>query len=125
VSYRIRLCRPNGEIVVLPEKHTEGSTYVAGGTSDAELNVTYNYAPYFRKIFPVAPGKSHSLNGVRSLYGMTAEASIPVLEAAIAQLGDDVDPDYWKATEGNAKKALQTLLMFAKNASPNSMWEGD
>jgi hypothetical protein len=37
---------------------------------------------------------------------MTGADSIPVLSLAAAQLQNDVDDDYWKPTEGNAKRAL-------------------
>jgi hypothetical protein len=47
-----------------------------------------------------------------------------VLKAAMEQLGDDVDPDYWKATEGNAKRALAQLLAFAQ-LRPDGVWDGD
>lgn len=51
--------------------------------------------------------------------------SIPMLEKAIAALGDDTDDDdYWHATEGNAKRALYWLLEFAK-MRPDGVWDGD
>lgn len=40
---------------------------------------------------------------------------------AIAELHDDVDPDYWKATEGNAKRALLQLLAMAR-MRPDGVW---
>nr|DAE13757.1 MAG TPA: hypothetical protein [Siphoviridae sp. ctQqU1] len=44
---------------------------------------------------------------------------------AISALGDDVDDsDYWRATEGNAKRALCGLLAFAK-MRPDGVWDGD
>ena len=39
-------------------------------------------------------------------------------------LGDDVNPDYWKSTEGNAKRALLQLLAMAK-IRPDGIWDGD
>ena len=48
----------------------------------------------------------------------------PLLEGAAAQLGDDVDPDYWKATDGNAKRALVQLAALAK-MRPDAVWAGD
>lgn len=83
-----------------------------------KLNVTYNYADHFYK-------HMDKERGIRSIYGMTAKESIPVLEKAIAKLGDDVDPDYWKGTEGNAKVALKGLLTIARAADPNGVWTGD
>lgn len=37
---------------------------------------------------------------------------------------DDVDTDYWKPTEGNAKRALLQLLAMAK-IRPDGIWDGD
>lgn len=48
-----------------------------------------------------------------------------MLEDAISKLGDDVDPDYWKPTEGNTKEALNGLLIIAKASDPDGVWEGD
>ena len=53
---------------------------------------------------------------------MMAADSIPVLEKGIAQLGNDVDDNYWEPTEGNAKKALYGLLALAK-LRPDGVWE--
>jgi hypothetical protein len=47
-----------------------------------------------------------------------------VLDKAIAALGDDVDPDYWKATDGNAKRALTQLRALAA-MRPDGLWTGD
>ncbi len=97
--------------------HMKGGTYAVGGTTQACLNVTYNYAPFFRKVLD-------SEVGIRVLYGMDGATSIPVLEEAISKLGNDVDPDYWKPTEGNAKQALTQLLALAK-MRPDGVWTGD
>jgi hypothetical protein len=55
---------------------------------------------------------------------MTGAESIPVLQAAADQLGNDIDEDYWKPTEGNAKAALLQLIALAK-MRPDGVWEGD
>lgn len=98
--------------------HMRGGTYAVGGTTEARLNVTYNYALHFRKVF----GEGET--GIRCLYGMTGAESIKVLENAIAELGDDTDENYWKPTEGNAKRALTQLLALAK-MRPDGVWAGD
>ena len=92
--------------------HMKGGTYCLGGTTNAELNVTYNYAKHY-----------HGLgeNGIRSLGGMSGAASIPLLQAAADKLGDDVDDDYWKPTEGNAKQALLQLIALAQ-MRPDGVW---
>ena len=97
--------------------HMKGGTYAVGGTTEACLNVTYNYAPLFKKVLDPTLG-------IRLLYGMGGAASIPVLEEAISKLGDDVDPDYWEPTEGNAKRALTQLLALAR-MRPDGVWNGD
>jgi hypothetical protein len=60
-------------------------------------------------------------DGLWWLDGKPAGQTIEPLKAAIDQLGDDEDDDYWAATEGNVKRALRYLLAFATFA-PNSTW---
>lgn len=118
MSYDIRLVDPHsGESLDLDKTHhMKGGVYAIGGTTEAWLNVTYNYAPFFYQIF--------GDDGIRILYGKTGRESIPLLEDAIARLGDDVTDDYWGATEGNAKQALTDLLELAKMC-PEGVWQGD
>ena len=96
--------------------YVTGGTYAVNGTSELWLNVTYNYSDIFYKVL----GKQ----GIRTIYGMSGAESIPVLTKAINKLSDEVDPDYWKPTEGNAKKALYGLLSFAQ-MRPDGVWDGD
>lgn len=119
MSYDIRLKDAvNGETLLLTEKHhIRGGTYAIGGTQEAWLNITYNYYPHLKKAF------DHE-EGVRSIYGMSAVESIPILKAAIEKLGDDVSDNYWEATEGNTKQALHGLLALAQ-MRPDGIWEGD
>ena len=49
--------------------------------------------------------------------------TIPLLKAAVEQLGTDVDDDYWRPTEGNARRALCGLLAFAQ-MRPDGVWKG-
>ena len=108
-----------------------GGTFALGGTTEAWLNITYNYSSHFRRVFG---DENISLNdweklfgsdtGIRRLYGMSAKESIPILEKAIDMLSTDEDSDYWKPTEGNARKALSNLLIMAK-ALPHGVWSGD
>lgn len=118
MSYDIYLKNPHSsETCILETPHDfKGGTYALGGTSEAWLNVTYNYSEHFYRTM--------GEKGIRTIYDLTGEASIPVLQAAIDQLGDDVDPDYWKSTEGNAKAALSQLLAFA-TLRPDGVWDGD
>lgn len=118
MSYDISLVDPvTKKVLQLDTPHQmKGGTYALGGTKEAALNITYNYGGIYQRIFK---GK-----GVRTLYGLSGAQSIPVLQAAIAQLNDDTDPDYWKATEGNAKLALWQLRSLAE-MRPDGVWEGD
>lgn len=118
MSYDIGLCDPiTGEVLKLDSPHQiKGGTYALGGTTAASLNITYNYAPRFYMAF--------GDRGIRTLYYLTGGESIPLLEKAISLLGNDVDEDYWKATEGNAKRALYGLLALAK-LRPDGVWKGD
>ena len=104
--------------IFFDEKHQiHGGNMVIGGTTEAWLHVTYNYGKHFRRAFGTA-------DGVRTIYGKTGAKSIPLLKKAIAVLGDDVSPDYWEATEGNAKKALCGLLAYTQ-MRPDGVWDGD
>lgn len=117
MSYDIYLRDDAGNTVKIdPADQPRGGTYALGSTSEAWLNITYNYAPHFYRTM--------GEKGIRTIYGMTAEESIPLLEQAIASLGDDVDPDYWKPTEGNAKATLVGLLGMAR-LRPHAVWSGD
>jgi hypothetical protein len=93
-----------------------GGTYAVGGEQRAHLNVTYNYAKHYYRVL--------GEKGIRTIYDLSGAESIPLLKDAISKLGDDVDPDYWASTEGNAKVALQQLLALAQ-MRPDGIWEGD
>lgn len=118
MSYDIHL---NCEPFETPQ-YEVGGTYAVGGTAEPWLNITYNYALHF---YRVLGGK-----GIRTIYGMSALESMPVLSAAMDKLDDDVNPNnYWDATEGNAKAALQSLLRIAMQAvnegKGDALWDGD
>lgn len=118
MSYDIYLTDPETkETITFDEPHRlKGGTYAIGGTQEAWLNVTYNYAGHFVKVL--------GEKGIRAIYGMTGKESVPILEEAISNLKDDIRPDYWKPTEGNARNALKGLLALA-NAAPHGIWQGD
>ena len=124
MSYDIRIQNKTGKTVRFPFAHDlVGGTFCFGGTNEAWLNVTYNYYRFFVR----ALGK----NDIQSIYGLTPEESIPILDAAIAKLGNaKPDPDYWKACAGNAKKALLDLKRLAELAilyfpEEEMKWDGD
>ena len=115
MSYDIYL-RDGGMIVEVPI-HSEGGTYVCGGTTDGRLNLTYNYSPHYREHIDAE-------EGIRWLYGRTGKETIEKLESAVAVLGIDRDDDYWAPTRGNAGYALSILLGWAR-AHPDAVWSGD
>lgn len=117
MSYDIRIVDESGNQVFLDGEHfLRGGTYAMGGTKEAWLNVTYNYSPHFYRLF--------GEKGIRSLYGMDVKQSIPVIEKAISALAQDENDDYWKPTEGNARKALLDLVALANMVSAGK-WDGD
>lgn len=118
MSYDIRLKEPVGDKTIEFETThcITGGMYAVGGTTEAWLNITWNYSEHYYRIF--------GEKGIRKIYGMTGAESIPVIKEAMAKLGDDISPDYWESTEGNAKKALAGLLAFAQ-MRPDGIWDGD
>lgn len=94
------------------EPFIRGGICCIGGRKDLWLNVTFNYAPIIAKVMSC---------GIKDFDGKTAVDTIPLLEQAIAKLGDKTNDDYWKATEGNVKRALNGLLALAK-MRPDGVW---
>lgn len=146
MSYYISLVDPvTKDVLTLDEnQQIEVGPYAIGGTRESSLNITYNYSAIFQKVL-VRENKNIQITesdaksilmgdfsyedyeeqiGIRIIYGMSGAESISVLEKAISQLSGDTDPDYWKATEGNAKHALGYLLELAK-LRPDGIWMGD
>ena len=110
MGFSMRIVRKDGTDVVLPKKHDiAGGTYAIGGTADAWMSVTFNYARFFFRVF--------GGEGLRTLNGMEIRKAKPLLEQAISALGDaEPDADYWKPTEGNARKALVGLHRLSELA---------
>lgn len=105
------------ETIELENTHQiRGGTYAIGGTQEAWLNITWNYGNTLYRVF--------GEKGIRTIYGMTGAESIPIIKAAMAQLKDNTDKDYWKETNGNVKQALAGLLAFAQ-IRPDGIWKGD
>jgi hypothetical protein len=117
MSYDISLIDPVTKATIkLDAPHQmKGGTFQLGGSTEAWLNVTYNYYKHFQSLGP---------EGIRTIYGMTGAESIPILQATADGLKDDVDDDYWQPTEGNAKLALLQLIALAK-LRPDGIWKGD
>lgn len=118
MSYDIYLIDKTTKKIINLEQphHMKGGTYALGGTTEAHLNVTYNYWEHFHRVF--------GEEGIRSLYGMSGGDSIPILCGAIDNLKDDVSENYWDSTEGNARQSLLHLLELA-TLCPEGIWDGD
>jgi hypothetical protein len=118
MSYDIYLCDPiTKETLELDEPHfMQGGTYCMNGTTELHINITYNYAKFYKRIL--------GAEGIRLIYGQLAADTIPLLEQCVSQLADDITDNYWDPTEGNAKAALYQLLALAK-MRPDGVWKGD
>jgi hypothetical protein len=79
------------------------------------LNITWNYGGLFREHL--------GTEGIHTIIGMTGAEATPLLEKAIAGLDGEPDDDYWASTPGNARKALERLLRFAKER-PDGVFRG-
>lgn len=103
------------EIAELPDAwDLQGGTYALGGTDTAELNVTYNYSRFFYRVL--------GEGGLRGLHGKPARETLPLIEQGIKRLKGDASEDYWEATEGNARKALEQMKAMSL-ALPECVWE--
>lgn len=108
MSWWAGLKDPNGDYLRV-DQFQEGGTQAAGGSSEADINVTYNYGKFYTQVLGLE-------NGFWGLDGMKAEDALPILEKGITALSDETDPDYWKPTEGNAKKPLLLLKTWCEQS---------
>lgn len=118
MSYDIRLTDKNGDTIAMdkPHHYLMGNMPI-GGEIEASMNITYNYAAFFRKTIDKE-------KGIRWLYGKKAKDTIEKLVSAVEELKDDETDNYWDATEGNAKRSLKALLELTK-MFPEGVWDGD
>ena len=140
MSYDITLTDPvTKETIRFDSAHDmRGGTYALGGTTEAWLNITYNYADWYYKPGVFGPTEEKS-KGIRAIYGLSGAESIPVLQKAIAALQamtEDISDEernqceeqgatgYWMPTRENAIKPLYQLLAMAK-MRPDGVWDGD
>ena len=90
MSYDIHLNDPvTGEVAIVPghlmtggtykaDYHPETKTFTPALNTEAELNITYNYASYYYEALPE--------NGIRTIYGLSGLDSIKILENMISFL---------------------------------------
>jgi hypothetical protein len=103
-------CYPTVDV----ERQSEGGTYVIGGSTDAELNITYNYSKHYYRTLD-------EKEGLDWLSEKFARDCVGRLEKAIKELGTERSTDYWSPTPGNAGYALSILLDWA-NQHPNAVF---
>lgn len=115
MSYDLGLYENSMPVIV--DRHEEGGTYVLGGNTKAELNITWNYSKYYYTHLDKE-------DGLRWLYGKTGAETVQRLEHVVKILGIESHSDYWKPTPENAGRALDTLLRWARQ-HPNAVWDGD
>lgn len=140
MSYDIYLKDPvTGDPLELEAAHhMRGGTYAMSGTTEAWLNITYNYADWYYRPGVFARTRKAS-KGIRTIYGMTGAESIPVLRKAIRKLEsmtEDISVEerreyeeqgvtgYWMPTRENAIRPLYQLLALAQ-MRPDGVWDGD
>lgn len=108
MSYDISLHDDDGQILTVGRHEGEGGTYATGGSSEAELNITYNYGECYKLVFDDYGGLRDLLDGKR------ASDMLPILTRAVDRLGTRQYQDYWAPTPGNAGHALNILLGWAR-----------
>jgi len=100
-----------------PMKGLEGGTYALGGTTEAHLNITYNYSKFYYEHLD-------NEKGIRWLYGKKVKDTMEALLLAFKSMEGEPDDDYWAPTEGNAKYALMQLILLAAYFLDGE-WDGD
>jgi hypothetical protein len=114
MSYDFYLVDDKGE-VIKGSHNFKGGTYRVGGSEDLTFNITFNYSPLFSKV--ICPDL-----GVKKIIGMKSKDSVTLLIDAINKLDpNDINDDYWKCCEGNARSSLIALVNLALMA-PHGVW---
>lgn len=140
MSYDITLKDPvTHEIIEFDEPHQmKGGMYAIGGTREAWLNITYNYANYY---YDATEGDDRFFGklwydepknlGIRGIYGKTGAESIPMLKDMVERIKPMPDEEcpadckgYWKPTAENAVRPLHYLIAMAQ-MRPDGIWDGD
>ena len=87
MSYDIRIVDKETKMpIMLENKHDIiGGTYAVGGTRELWLNITYNYAPFFRKVFSM-----QGTDGIHCIDGENAASTTAWMVAGRSNPGEDV-----------------------------------
>ena len=121
MSYDIQFVK-DGEVCRLPFAPPQGGILCPDiGFCEAWLNITFNYGGIFARhglsiIRREEPGQHLDI-----LEGKTAAECVRILTSVIPTMGNETAPDYWEPTEGNAKKALVSLLAIAVAVPPDAI----
>lgn len=122
MSYDIHLADPvTGEVVEVPghlmyggnykaDYHQETGTFTPALNTEANLNITYNYAPYYYEIYEE--------KGIRTIYGMTGLESISVLEKMICF----IEKKYKKKGEWIVTKRTENIYYDEKGNEIENIW---
>lgn len=106
----------------LPFAPPHGGTYCLNDDfRKAWLNITFNYADIFDRHGLSIVKRERQKRGIRTLEDKTASECVRILTSIIPKMGNDTTPDYWQATEGNAKEALVNLLTVAVSVPPDAI----
>lgn len=123
MSYDIYFLK-NGVVCQLPFTTPTGGTYCLDPNhKEAWFNMTYNY---YEIMANHGIGVYRHKDDPKDLFILeehTAGEIAVKLAEVIPTLKDDVDENYWHATEGNVKKALTKLLLIAVNVPQDATCE--
>ena len=110
MSWDVKLNNDEGITLSINEFFQEGGTQQIGGTNFCELNITYNYAQVFGSL-------------VKELHGCKAKDTLQDLKKFVNKWSHahPYERDYWAPTPGNAKRAIERLIVFAE-AHPGGTW---
>lgn len=119
MSYWIYANDENGETIEIERHNIKGGTYADGGTSEAELNLTYNYCKFYYDLIDKD-------KGIKWINDKLIKDTLDKLREAANKLKDNETNDYWESTEGNAKRALLNLIEIGTAAikvDANAIWD--
>lgn len=123
MSYDFKFVK-DGETCRLPFVTPRGGTYcIDPEYNEAKLNMTYNYHKIMFDLGIEPYRHDDDPKGIYVMEGKRASSIAKKLAQVIPKLNGNVDDDYWKATEGNVKKALTNLLLIAVNVPPDAICE--
>lgn len=113
MSYDIYIYNPKTKKII----SSDYAGYVDSNDYDKllYLNITYNYTSVLSKAF-------NSKKGIYLLNNKKVSDTINIIEVAINRLKNEINNDYWSATEGNVKFALLELYQMSL-LGQNGVWK--